>query len=62
MDDFDISSFDTFDVQKRRMELANQPVSDELLAARKQTERMVNGYNAVVVSADGVEKRIDLWR
>lgn len=47
MDDFDLSSFDTFDVQQRRMELANQPVSDELLKARQKTERMVRGYNAM---------------
>jgi hypothetical protein len=47
MDDFDLSSFDTFDLPERRRELLNTPVSDELLKARQKTERMVRGYNAM---------------
>ena len=57
MDDFDLSSFDTFDVQQRRMELANQPVSEELLKARANTERMVKQYNAVNLLLGSMGKR-----
>ena len=47
MEDFDLSSFDTFDVQRRREELANVPISEELLKARKKTQSMVTAYNAM---------------
>jgi hypothetical protein len=57
MDDFDLSSFDTFDVQQRRMELANQPVSEELLKARANTERMVKQYNAMNLFLGAMGKR-----
>jgi hypothetical protein len=57
MDDFDLSSFDTFDVQQRRMELANQPVSEELLEARANTERMVKQYNAMNLFLGAMGKR-----
>lgn len=57
MDDFDLSSFDTFDVQQRRMELANQPVSEELLKARANTERMVKQYNATNLLLGAMGKR-----
>lgn len=57
MDDFDLSSFDTFDVQQRRMELANQPVSEELLKARANTARMVKQYNATNLLLGAMGKR-----
>ena len=45
MADFNIDDFQTFDVFKRRQELANPPVSQAVLEARAKTEQMANDYN-----------------
>ena len=45
MTDFNIEDFQTFDIQKRRQELANPPVSQAVLDARAKTAQMANDYN-----------------
>ena len=45
MTDFNIDDFQTFDIQKRRQELANPPVSQAVLDARAKTAQMANEYN-----------------
>ena len=45
MTDFNIDDFQTFDIQKRRQELANLPVSQAVLDARAKTAQMANEYN-----------------
>ena len=45
MTDFNIEDFPTFDIQKRRQELANPPVSQAVLDARAKTAQMANDYN-----------------
>ena len=45
MTDFNIDDFQTFDIQKRRQELANPPVSQAVLDARAKTAQMANDYN-----------------
>jgi len=45
MTDFNIDDFQTFDIQKRRQELANPPVSQAVLDARAKTAQMVQDYN-----------------
>tara|TARA_R100001163_G_scaffold39518_2_gene30063 strand:- start:3035 stop:4348 length:1314 start_codon:yes stop_codon:yes gene_type:complete len=45
MTDFNIDDFQTFDIQKRRQELANPPVSQAVLDARTKTAQMANDYN-----------------
>ena len=57
MDDFDLSSFDTFNLPERRRELLNTPVSEELLKARANTERMVKQYNAMNLFLGAMGKR-----
>ena len=45
MTDFNIDDFQTFDIQKRRQELANPPVSQAVLDARAKTAKMTQDYN-----------------
>jgi len=45
MTDFNIEDFQTFDIQKRRQELANPPVSQAVIDARAKTAQMANDYN-----------------
>jgi len=45
MTDFNIDDFQTFDIHKRRQELANPPVSQAVLDARAKTAQMANDYN-----------------
>ena len=45
MTDFNIDDFQTFDIQKRRQELANPPVSQAVLDARAKTAQMAQDYN-----------------
>jgi len=45
MTDFNIDDFQTFDIQKRRQELANPPVSQAVLDARAKTAQMAQNYN-----------------
>ena len=45
MTDFNIDDFQTFDIQKRRQELANPPVSQAVIDARAKTAQMANDYN-----------------
>jgi hypothetical protein len=45
MKDFNIDDFQTFDIQKRRQELANPPVSQAVLDARAKTVQMAQDYN-----------------
>ena len=45
MTDFNIDDFQTFNIQKRRQELANLPVSQAVLDARAKTAQMAQDYN-----------------
>ena len=45
MTDFNIDDFQTCDIQKRRQELANPPVSQAVIDARAKTAQMANDYN-----------------
>lgn len=45
MTDFNIDDFQTFDIQKRRQELANPPVSQAVLDARAKTAQKIDDYN-----------------